>query len=124
MGGRDKIMSRLNISSASTQADDLSCFPIIWILAFCRHGRKDRQSEGGSSPRSRYHITDHADVGCDGGGEFGDAEALVKFSRSPELRARFPSRRGGIVLGVPYDSSPSYLRSAVEASLRRLNVSQ
>ena len=30
--------------------------------------------------------------------------------------------KGGIVLGVPRDSGATYLRSAVEASLRRLQI--
>ncbi len=75
-----------------------------------------------------YGVTlfDHADVyGCDGGGEFGDAETLFGqvLAEAPQLRERMTiATKGGIVLGVPYDSSAAYLRSAVEASLRRLQI--
>ena len=71
-------------------------------------------------------LFDHADIyGCDGGGSFGDAEALFGevLAEAPELRERMVlATKGGIVLGLPYDSSATYLRSAVEASLRRLRV--
>ena len=71
-------------------------------------------------------LFDHADVyGCDGGGAFGDAEELFGrvLAEAPSLRERMTiASKGGIVLGVPYDSSGPYLERAVEASLRRLRV--
>ena len=72
------------------------------------------------------NLFDHADVyGCDGGGSFGDAEALFGkvLAEEPRLRERMLiATKGGIDLGVPYDSSGTYLRSAVEASLSRLQI--
>lgn len=72
------------------------------------------------------NLFDHADIyGVDGGGAFGDAEALFGrvLKEAPGLRDRFVlATKGGIVLGVPYDSSPGYIRQAVEASLRRLGT--
>ena len=72
------------------------------------------------------NLFDNADVyGCDGGGSFGDAETLFGqvLADAPGLRERMLiATKGGIVLGVPYDSSSKYLRSAVEASLRRLQT--
>ena len=69
---------------------------------------------------------DHADIyGVDGGGQFGDAEALFGevLRDAPSLRDQFfLATKGGIVLGHPYDSSRSYLESAVDASLKRLNA--
>jgi len=69
---------------------------------------------------------DQADVyGCDGGGAFGDSEALLGdvFGQYPDLRKKMVlATKGGIVLGVPYDSSSTYIRSAVEASLKRMNT--
>jgi len=71
-------------------------------------------------------LFDHADVyGCDGGGAFGDAEALFGevLAEAPHLRDRMTiATKGGIVLGVPYDSSAEYIRSAVDASLKRLRI--
>lgn len=72
------------------------------------------------------NLFDHADIyGVDGGGAFGDAELLFGqvLKEAPALRERFVlATKGGIVLGVPYDSSPGYIRQAVDASLRRLGV--
>ena len=69
---------------------------------------------------------DHADIyGCDGGGQFGDAEALFGevLKEAPHLREQcLLATKGGIVLGRPYDSSFDYLSQAVERSLNRLNV--
>lgn len=72
-------------------------------------------------------LVDTADVyGLDFGGRgFGDNEVLLGrvLERSPGLRDRMVlATKGGIVPPVPYDSSPAGLRSACEASLRRLDV--
>ena len=69
---------------------------------------------------------DTADIyGPDNAEEFGAAEALLGrvFAESPGLRDRIVlASKGGIRMGVPYDSSMKYLRAAVEASLTRLGV--
>ena len=60
-----------------------------------------------------------------GGGGFGEAEERLGqvLAAAPELRDRMVlATKGGIREGVPYDSSPDYLQSACEASLRRLGV--
>jgi predicted oxidoreductase len=71
-------------------------------------------------------LLDHADIyGVDGGGSFGDAEALFGevLRDAPSLRDQMVlATKGGIVLGRPYDSSAYYLESAVNASLTRLGV--
>ena len=71
-------------------------------------------------------LFDQADVyGCDGGGQFGDSEKLFGevLAGNPSLREKMTiATKGGIVLGVPYDSSPDYLRTAVENSLRRMKI--
>jgi predicted oxidoreductase len=74
-----------------------------------------------------YTLVDNADVyGFDwGGAGFGDAEQILGnvLAASPHLRDRMVlASKGGIMPGVPYDQSPEYLRSACEASLRRLQV--
>ena len=45
------------------------------------------------------------------------------FAEAPGLRDRmFLATKGGIIPGVPYDSSAPYLASAIDASLRRLRT--
>jgi len=73
------------------------------------------------------NLVDTADVyGFDWGGSgFGGNEEILGgvLSAHPGLRDRMVlATKGGIMPGVPYDQSPSYLRSACEASLRRLKV--
>ncbi len=58
-------------------------------------------------------------------GEDGASEALLGrvFADAPVLRERAVlATKCGIVAGVPYDSSPRWIRQACEASLRRLRV--
>lgn len=60
-----------------------------------------------------------------GGGGFGESEELLGkvLAAAPELREQMVlATKGGIREGVPYDASATYLRSACEASLRRLGV--
>jgi predicted oxidoreductase len=73
------------------------------------------------------NLVDTADVyGFDWGGEgMGHAERRLGgvLARHPAWRDRMVlATKGGIIPGVPYDSSPDYLRSACEASLDRLGV--
>lgn len=71
-------------------------------------------------------LFDTADIyGPDNGEGFGAAEALLGrvFAEDRSLRDRMVlATKGGIMMGVPYDSSPAYLASAVDASLKRLGV--
>ena len=72
-------------------------------------------------------LIDNADVyGLDWGGtHFGQCEeALGKvLAQAPGLRDRIVlATKGGIIPGVPYDSSAAYITAACEASLRRLGV--
>jgi predicted oxidoreductase len=73
-------------------------------------------------------LFDTADIyGFNGAGGFGDAEAALGcvLSEASDLRARMVlATKGGIIPGVPYDSSPAYLERALDASLRRLGVEQ
>lgn len=73
------------------------------------------------------NLVDNADVyGLDWGGRgWGTCEEMLgEVLRSrPGLRDRIVlATKGGIVPGVPYDSSAGYITSACEASLRRLRV--
>ena len=69
---------------------------------------------------------DTADIyGFDGKSGFGAAEEAFGrlLGAEPGLRQRIViASKGGIVPGVPYDSSATYLTSAIDASLARLRV--
>ncbi len=72
-------------------------------------------------------MIDTADVyGLDwGGSAFGLSESIIGrvLAESPGLRSEIVlATKGGIDPGVPYDSSPAYLESAIDASLKRLGV--
>lgn len=71
-------------------------------------------------------LLDTADIyGPDNNEPFGASEALLGrvLKAAPHLRQRMTlASKGGIVMGVPYDSSPAYLEKAVEASLSRMGV--
>jgi predicted oxidoreductase len=73
------------------------------------------------------NLVDNADVyGFDWGGTgFGSVEDNLGrvLAAAPHLRDRMVlATKGGIAPPVPYDSSPPALRSACEASLRRMGV--
>jgi predicted oxidoreductase len=73
------------------------------------------------------NLIDNADVyGLDWGGTgFGTCEEALGrvLANDPSLRDRMVlATKGGIIPGVPYDSSGAHLISACEASLRRLGV--
>jgi predicted oxidoreductase len=71
-------------------------------------------------------LVDTADIyGPDNGEAFGAAESLLGrvLAAEPALRGRIVlASKGGIVMGVPYDSSAAYLASAIAASLKRLGT--
>jgi len=71
-------------------------------------------------------LFDTADIyGPDNGEPFGAAEALLGrvFAANPALKARMViATKGGISMGVPYDSSAAYLTRAIDDSLRRMGV--
>jgi aryl-alcohol dehydrogenase-like predicted oxidoreductase len=71
-------------------------------------------------------LFDTADIyGPDNGEKFGAAETLLGrvFAEDRGLRDRMVlATKGGISMGVPYDSSPGYVAAAIDASLSRLGV--
>ena len=71
-------------------------------------------------------LFDTADIyGPDNGEEFGSAETLLGqvLAEAPGLRKRMVlATKGGIRMGVPYDSSAVYLEEAIDASLKRLGT--
>jgi predicted oxidoreductase len=79
-----------------------------------------------SALESGITLFDTADIyGPDNGEPFGAAEALLGrvLQAEPGLRRQIVlATKGGISMGVPYDSSAAYLVAACEASLRRLGT--
>lgn len=71
-------------------------------------------------------LFDTADVyGPDNGEPFGAAEALLGrvLAEDRSLRQRMTiATKGGIVIGVPYDSSARSIAAAIDASLMRLGI--
>ncbi len=71
-------------------------------------------------------LFDTADIyGPDNGEPFGASEALLGrvFAESRALRDQMVlASKGGIIIGVPYDSSAAYIASAIDASLTRLGI--
>jgi predicted oxidoreductase len=71
-------------------------------------------------------LFDTADIyGPDNGEPFGAAEALLGrvLDDAPELRARMViATKGGICMGVPYDSGSTYLGQAIDDSLTRMAI--
>lgn len=71
-------------------------------------------------------LLDTADIyGFNGSDGFGESEALLGrvLKDAPGLRDRMVlASKGGIMPPLPYDSSPAYLDSALEVSLRRLGT--
>ncbi len=105
----------------------LSAFPLAYGLwRFGGTSVAEARAKVETALEAGIDLFDHADIyGVDGGGSFGDAEALFGkvLAEAPHLRDRMIiASKGGIVLGRPYDSSPAWLRQACEDSLRRLQV--
>ncbi len=71
-------------------------------------------------------LFDTADIyGPDNGEPFGAAEALLGrvLDDTPELRSRMViATKGGICMGVPYDSGATYLAQAIDDSLTRMAI--
>lgn len=69
---------------------------------------------------------DTADIyGPDNDEPFGAAELLLGrvFKEAPMLRQKMVlASKGGIVIGTPYNSSHSYIESAIDVSLKRMGV--
>ncbi len=105
---------------------DLSVGPIAWgCWRFAGADPHTARARVEAALDAGLTLVDTADIyGVDGGG-FGAAETLLGqvLAEAPALRDRMVlATKGGIVPGVPYDSSAAHLREACEASLRRLRT--
>jgi aryl-alcohol dehydrogenase-like predicted oxidoreductase len=106
---------------------DLVVSPLAWgMWRFAGDDVAAAQAKCEAALAAGITLFDTADIyGPDNDEPFGAAEALLGrvFDASPGLRDQIVlASKGGIRMGVPYDSSPAYLRDAVEASLTRLGV--
>lgn len=105
----------------------ISAFPIAYgCWRFAGTDVATARSKVDAALEVGIDLFDHADIyGCDGGGSFGDAEELFGrvLAEDPSLRDQMTiATKGGIVLGLPYDSSAAWIRQACEDSLRRLQI--
>ena len=106
---------------------DIEISPIAWgMWRFCGDDVNAAQSRVEAALDAGITLFDTADIyGPDNGEPFGSAEALLGrvFQQAPSLRQRMVlATKGGIRMGVPYDSSAAYLRAAIDASLSRLGT--
>ena len=107
----------------------LSVSPMAWgMWRFAGDDVKAAHVRVEAALAAGINFFDTADIyGPDNDEPFGASEVLLGkvFAENPALRDRIVlASKGGIRMGVPYDSSPKYLREAVEASLTRLGVEQ
>ena len=105
----------------------LSVSPMAWgMWRFAGEDVRTAQERVEAALAAGLTFFDTADIyGPDNAEPFGASELLLGrvFKAAPGLRERIVlASKGGIRMGVPYDSSPAYLRAAVEASLQRLGV--
>ncbi|PXA84234.1 aldo/keto reductase [Caulobacter sp. D4A] len=105
----------------------ISVSPLAWgMWRFKGESVADARLLVETALESGITLLDTADVyGADTPYGFGSSEVLLgKVLRdAPHLREKFVlASKGGIILGVPYDSSADYLVAACEASLQRLGV--
>ncbi len=122
-------MSTLTISTQSNRLgkSSIKVSPIAYgMWRFGGTDVKTAQEKIEVALESGITLFDQADVyGVDGGGSFGDSEKLFGevLRANPSLREKMIiASKGGIVLGVPYDSSAEYLKRACEASLQRMQI--
>ncbi len=107
----------------------LSVFPIAYgMWRFAGTSTKEAHAKIDAALAAGMTLFDTADIyGVDGDGAFGDAERLFGdvLKDTPSLRDKMAvASKGGIVLGLPYDSSADYLVSACEVSLSRMGIEQ
>lgn len=106
---------------------DIEISSIAWgMWRFCGDDCNTAQTRVEAALDAGITLFDTADIyGPDNGESFGSAEGLLGrvFQQAPSLRQRMVlATKGGIRMGVPYDSSAGYVRDAIDASLTRLGT--
>lgn len=118
---------RIESSARALGASGLLVSPLAWgMWRFAGDDLASARSRVEAALDAGINLFDTADIyGAGGPDGFGGAEALFGrlLTDMPALRERIIlATKGGIVPGVPYDSSADYLESALTASLRRLRT--
>jgi predicted oxidoreductase len=120
---------RLSTQPRPLGKSGISVFPIawgMWRLAGDDVGDARRKVEAALD--AGITLFDTADIyGCDTPAGFGSAEALFGrvLADAPSLRDRMViATKGGIMPGIPYDSSTTYLANAIDSSLSRMGIDQ
>ena len=100
--------------------------PIAWGMWRLAGSRADASTLVHTALDAGINLFDTADVyGFDGHKGFGDAECLFGeiLGSEPGLRERVViATKGGIRPPLPYDQGEAYLRSAIDDSLKRLQI--
>lgn len=124
-------MSELPLPPATRQlgSSGIAVSPIAWgMWRLAENGRtaSDAAKLVHAALDAGITFLDTADIyGFDGSGGFGDAEALLGevLAAEPGLRDRMVlATKGGIMPPLPYDQSADYLKTAIDASLKRLKL--
>ncbi|MDF0542299.1 aldo/keto reductase [Sphingobium sp. H39-3-25] len=107
----------------------ISVFPIAWgMWRLAGNDVGDARHKVEAALDAGITLFDTADIyGCDTPAGFGSAEALFGrvLADAPALRDRMViATKGGIMPGIPYDSSTTYLASAIDSSLSRMGIDQ
>ncbi|HYB11857.1 MAG TPA: aldo/keto reductase [Myxococcota bacterium] len=100
----------------------LRAFPLAYgCWRFAGNSLREARAKIEAALEVGINLFDHADIyGGDGAAELLFGKVIAE---APHLRdGILVATKGGIVRGVPYDSSAAHLREALEASLRRLRV--
>jgi predicted oxidoreductase len=119
--------SRLSHEPRPLGKSALVVSPLAWgMWRFKGEAVDDAQVLVEAALDTGFTLLDTADIyGADTPEGFGSSEALLGkvLRQAAHLRERMVlASKGGIVLGVPYDSSAAYLAAACDASLARLGV--
>ncbi|MEQ9146576.1 MAG: aldo/keto reductase [Parvibaculaceae bacterium] len=105
----------------------LSVFPIAYgMWRFAGTDPEAARAKLEAALDAGMTLFDTADIyGIDGGGSIGAAEELfgAALKLDPSLRARMViATKGGISIGVPYDSGTDHLTATCEGSLKRMGI--
>ena len=124
-------MSDLRPSSEprSLGKSGISVSPLAWgMWRFAGNDVAAAQAKVEAALAAGITLFDTADVyGPDNGEPFGAAESLLGrvLAQASGLADRMViATKGGIIPGIPYDSSAEYLERALDVSLRRMRVDQ
>lgn len=118
---------RMNLKNRFLGNTTIEVSPIAWgMWRFAGDDIREARKRVDAAFAAGITLFDTADIYGPGNKEpFGAAESLLGriFSEDPSLRSRMVlATKGGIRIGVPYDSSAEYLQNAIDASLKRLRT--